>query len=68
MKLILKNLNKSERLARFIISLFLLPTPFIYDFHIFSLIQAGVGGVLLFNAVSSTCVIYRIFGVNTCEI
>ena len=68
MKIFLKNQNKSERFTRLIVSLFLIPSPLIYDIDYFSITQSIVGGVLLFNAVSGMCVIYRIFKVNTCEI
>ena len=68
MKIFLKNQNKSERLMRLIVSLFLIPSPLIYDIDYFSIAQSIVGGVLLFNAVSGMCVIYRIFNVNTCKI
>ena len=68
MKIFLKNQNKSERLTRLIVSLFLIPSPLIYDIDYFSIAQSIVGGVLLFNAVSGMCVIYRIFYINTCEI
>jgi len=68
MKIFIKNQNKSERTTRFIVSIFLLPTPFIYGFDIFSYLQLFTGMVLLFNAISGMCVIYRLFSVNTCKI
>jgi|TARA_B100001939_G_scaffold275294_1_gene243348 hypothetical protein len=67
MKLFVTNQNNSERIARFIISIFLIPAPFIYGYELFSIVQAVVGGVLLFNSVSGMCSIYRIFGANTCK-
>lgn len=60
------NQNKSERISRFIIALFLLPTPIIFGNNVFALIQASVGAILLFNAISGICAIYGIFGINTC--
>ena len=68
MKIIINNQNKTERLVRFIISLFLIPAPIIYGYNIFSIIQLMVGGILLFNAISGMCTIYRLFGVNTCKV
>ena len=68
MNLNIKNQNKPERVARFIIALFLIPAPFIYGQDSFSTIQLSVGCVLLFNALSGMCVIYRLFGANTCKI
>ena len=67
MKLFVRNQNNYERIARFIISIFLIPAPFIYGYELFSIVQAVVGGVLLFNSVSGMCAIYRIFGANTCK-
>ena len=52
MKIIVNNQNKTERIARFIISIFLLPAPIIYGCTIFSIIQMIVGGILLFNAIT----------------
>ena len=68
MKIFLTNQNKSERVARFIISIFLLPAPIIYNYSGFSLAQFLVGSILIFNAFSGMCLIYRIFGANTCKI
>lgn len=61
------NQNNSERIARFVISLFLLPAPIILGTSNYALVLCGVGGVLLFNSVVGTCVIYKIFGINTCK-
>ena len=68
MKIIVNNQNKTERISRFIISIFLLPAPIIYGCTIFSIMQMIVGGILLFNAISGMCAIYRIFGLSTCKI
>jgi hypothetical protein len=67
MKLLVTNQNASERIARFIISIFLIPAPFIYGYELFSVAQAVVGGILLFNSISGMCAIYRIFNANTCR-
>lgn len=68
MKIFVKNQNSAERLVRFIVSVFLIPAPLIFEANAFSVVQSIVGGILLFNAFSGTCVIYRFFGANTCEI
>ena len=62
------NQNKPERILRFLVALVLLPAPFIVGQGPYSLIAAGVGGVLMFNAISGTCLTYKAFGVNTCRI
>tara|TARA_B100001287_G_C22659636_1_gene519646 strand:- start:470 stop:688 length:219 start_codon:yes stop_codon:yes gene_type:complete len=62
------NQNKSERITRFIIALFLLPAPLIFGNSEFAIVQASVGAILLFNAISGICVIYGIFSINTCTV
>jgi len=68
MKFFTTNQNKSERVLRLILSVFLIPAPIIYEYNPFSIAQAVVGGILLFNAISGMCVIYRFFGANTCKL
>ena len=62
------NQNKTERIVRFIISLFLLPTPLILGQSNYSIVLCVLGGILLFNSTVGTCMIYKIFGVDTCRI
>ena len=66
MNILIKNQNNTERITRFVISLFLLPSPLIFGYETFPIVQSIVGGILLFNALSGMCTIYRLFGVNTC--
>ena len=68
MKIFVKNQNGAERVVRFIVSVFLIPAPLIFEVNPFSVAQSIVGGILLFNAFSGMCAIYRFFGANTCEI
>ena len=68
MKLFITNQNRSERIVRFIVSLFLLPSPFILECTTYSMILGVLGGGLLFNSVVGTCYIYRILGISTCSI
>ena len=79
MKIFIKNQNKSERVARLIISLFLIPSPFILEkspneYEVlmgltpFSFTPFMVGSILFFNAFSGMCVVYRFLGANTCKI
>ena len=68
MKFIVTNQNKAERLVRLIVSIFLLPAPFIYQNNPFAIIQSIIGGILLFNSFSGMCIIYRFFGANTCKV
>ena len=62
------NQNNSERITRFIISLFLLPAPIVFGISNYSIVLCGVGGILLFNSIVGTCFIYKFFGVNTCKV
>ena len=68
MKFIVTNQNKAERLVRLVVSIFLLPAPFIYQNNPFAIIQSIIGGILLFNAFSGMCIIHRFFGANTCNV
>ncbi len=62
------NQNKPERILRFLVALVLLPAPFLLEQSLYTLLAAGVGGILIFNALSGTCYTYKLFGVNTCEL
>ena len=62
------NQNTPERILRFLVALVLLPAPFVMEQSTYSLIAAGVGAILLFNALSGTCMTYKMFGVNTCAL
>ena len=68
MKLFITNQNNPERVLRFILSLFLIPAPIVYEYNPFSIVQSVVGGILLFNAISGICIIYRFLGANTCKL
>tara|TARA_B100001057_G_scaffold128134_1_gene127207 strand:+ start:1977 stop:2183 length:207 start_codon:yes stop_codon:yes gene_type:complete len=68
MKIFVKNQNSAERVVRFIVSVFLIPAPLIFGTNPFSVAQSIVGGILLFNAFSGMCIIYRFFGANTCKV
>jgi len=68
MKFFITNQNTAERVVRFIVSIFLLPSPFIFQNNPFAVSQAIIGGILLFNAFSGMCVIYRFLGANTCKV
>ena len=68
MEIFIKNQNKAERILRFIVSLFLIPAPTILGSSTYAFIISGVGAILLFNAISGACMIYKIFGVDTCKL
>ena len=68
MKFFTTNQNKAERVVRFIVAIFLLPAPLLFENNPFAIAQAIVGSVLIFNAFSGVCIIYRLFGANTCKV
>ena len=70
-KLLPKNESDKDRIIRAVIAVILI----VFYFAVPSSINASianiglvVAGVLLFNAISGTCMIYRAFGINTCPI
>ena len=62
------NQNKPERILRFLVALVLLPAPFVLEQTTYTLLSGGMGGILIFNALSGTCMTYKMFGVNTCTL
>ena len=62
------NQNKAERVLRFLLSLVLIPAPLLIGPTLYPLALSMVGFVLLFNALSGACMIYKVLGINTCEI
>ena len=45
-----------------------MPAPLILGFTPYSIVLISIGGVLLFNALVGTCMIYKIMGIDTCKI
>ena len=70
-KLLVKNESGKDRIIRAVIAVVLIAFYFAVPSSINATI-ANIGlvvaGVLLFNAVSGTCMIYRAFGINTCPV
>tara|TARA_Y100000994_G_scaffold212797_1_gene187782 strand:- start:1684 stop:1929 length:246 start_codon:yes stop_codon:yes gene_type:complete len=70
-KMLVKNESDKDRIIRAIIAVVLIAFYFAVPSSINATI-ANIGlvvaGVLLFNAVSGTCMIYRAFGINTCPV
>ena len=61
------NQNRPERILRLLIAILLLPAPVVVGPTPYALVVAGVGAVLLFNAISGACMTYKAIGVNTCR-
>ena len=70
-KMLVKNESAKDRIIRAVIAVVLIAFYFAVPSSINATI-ANIGlvvaGVLLFNAVSGTCMIYRAFGINTCPV
>ena len=62
------NQNKAERVLRLIVAMVCLPAPFVMEATSYAWVVAGLGAIMLFNAVSGTCYTYKAFGVSTCEV
>ena len=62
------NQNTPERVLRFLVGSAMLPAPLLLEAGIYTYILAGIGGILLFNALSGACMTYKMFGVNTCAL
>ncbi|NCF97558.1 MAG: DUF2892 domain-containing protein [Euryarchaeota archaeon] len=70
-KLLPKNESDKDRVIRAVIAVILIGFYFALPPSVnASIANIGliVAGVLLFNAISGTCMIYRAFGINTCPI
>ena len=70
-KILVTNQSNTERIIRAVIAVILilayLAIPSSVNNSI-ALVGLGVAGVLLFNAVSGNCYIYRTLGINTCPL
>ena len=67
MKLFKINQNKSERILRLIISIFIIPAYFVLEQNNYTVLITTVGFILLFNSIFGTCFTYRLFGADTCN-
>ena len=68
MKLFEKNHNKSEKVLRVIITFFLVQASIVFGPTLYSSIVPTVEIILFFNAITGTCIIYKVLGINTCEV
>ncbi|MBQ70914.1 MAG: hypothetical protein CMA65_05440 [Euryarchaeota archaeon] len=70
-KILVTNQSNTERIIRAVIAVILilayLAIPSSVNNSI-ALVGLGVAGVLLFNAASGNCYIYRTLGINTCPL
>ena len=61
------NQSNKERVIRAIIGILLL-IPFFMNASLLSYVSIVIGGILIFNAVSGVCMIYKMFGYSSCPI
>ena len=68
-KLMITNQSKTDRMIRAIVAVVILANPFdVAHDSVIGIIALTIAGVLIFNAVSGNCYIYRILGINTCPV
>jgi fructose-specific phosphotransferase system IIC component len=66
-KLFTVNQSKKERIIRSVIGIILLAISFALTSPLCYL-PLTIGGILLFNALSGVCMIYKMLGYSTCPI
>tara|TARA_B100000579_G_scaffold424561_1_gene429144 strand:- start:3 stop:248 length:246 start_codon:yes stop_codon:yes gene_type:complete len=70
-KILVTNQSNKERIIRAVIAALLILAYFIIPSSVNNMIALaglGVAGVLIFNAISGNCYIYRMLGINTCPL
>ncbi|MBT04768.1 MAG: hypothetical protein CMA92_03235 [Euryarchaeota archaeon] len=70
-KIFVINQSNKDRIIRAVIAALLILAYFVVPSSVNNsivLIGLGVAGVLVFNAVSGNCYIYRMLGINTCPL
>ena len=70
-KILVINQSNKDRIIRAVIAILLILAYFVVPSSVnnsIALIGLGVAGVLIFNAISGNCYIYRMLGINTCPL
>ena len=70
-KILVTNQSNTERIIRAVIAVVLILAYLAIPSSVnntIALVGLGVAGVLLFNAASGNCYIYRVLGINTCQL
>ncbi len=63
----IRNAGRPDRIARVIVGVVLLVAAF-FTSHAVAIILAIVGAVSAITGLTGFCLIYRLFGINTCRI
>ncbi|RJU82476.1 MAG: DUF2892 domain-containing protein [Candidatus Poseidoniales archaeon] len=70
-KIFVTNQSNKDRIIRAVIAVVLILAYLTIPSSVnntIALIGLGVAGVLIFNAISGNCYIYRMLGINTCPL
>ena len=68
-KLMITNQSKTDRMIRAVVAVILLVVSYTSGFDsTIGMMALAIAGVLIFNAVSGNCYIYRVLGINTCPV
>ena len=68
-KLMITNQSNTDRMIRAIVAVVILANPFdVAHDSVIGIIALTIAGVLIFNAISGNCYIYRVLGINTCPV
>ena len=68
-KLMITNQSNTDRMIRAVVAVILLVVSYTSGFDsTIGMMALAVAGVLVFNAISGNCYIYRVLGINTCPV
>ena len=68
-KLMITNQSNTDRMIRAVVAVILLVVSYTSGFDsTIGMMALAVAGVLVFNAISGNCFIYRVLGINTCPV
>ncbi len=70
-KVLVTNQSNNDRIIRAVIAVFLILAYLVMPSSVndmIAFIGLGIAGVLLFNAISGNCYVYRALGINTCPL
>ena len=70
-QVLVTNQSKNDRIIRAVIAMVLILTSLVMPSRVHDMIALtglGIAGILLFNAISGNCYIYRALGINTCPL
>ena len=70
-KVLVTNQSNNDRIIRAVIAVVLILAYLVMPSSVndmIAFIGLGIAGVLLFNAISGNCYVYRALGINTCPL